>query len=46
MFLDPGTGSVKALLVEEDGGMQGEGTAPYAVSSPRPGWAESDPEDW
>ncbi len=44
--LDLGTGSVKALLMDEDGVMRGEGSASYAVSSPRPGWAESDPEEW
>ncbi len=44
--LDLGTGSVKALLIDEDGGARGEGSASYAVSSPRPRWAESDPEEW
>ncbi len=44
--LDLGTGSVKALLMDEDGGVRGEGSASYAVSSPHPGWAESDPEEW
>lgn len=44
--LDLGTGSVKALLLAEDGTVIGEGSAPYAVRSPRPGWAESRPEEW
>ena len=44
--LDLGTGSVKALLLSEDGAVVGEGSAPYPVRSSRPGWAESDPEDW
>ncbi|HEV2094833.1 MAG TPA: FGGY family carbohydrate kinase [Rubrobacter sp.] len=44
--LDLGTGSAKALLLAEDGVVLGEGSAPYAVRSPRPGWAESGPEDW
>ena len=44
--LDLGTGSAKALLLAEDGAVLGEGSAPYAVRSPRPGWAESRPEDW
>ncbi len=44
--LDLGTGSVKALLMAEDGGTLGEGTASYPVRAPRPGWAESSPEDW
>src|ERR671910_3653203 len=44
--LDLGTSSVKALLLTEDGAVLGEGSASYAVSAPRPGWAESSPEDW
>jgi xylulokinase len=44
--LDLGTSSVKALLMAEDGAILGEGAAPYAVRAPRPGWAESTPEDW
>ena len=44
--LDLGTSSVKALLLGEDGGTLGEASAPYPVRSPRPGWAESSPEDW
>src|SRR5215204_1344134 len=44
--LDLGTSSVKTLLLAEDGTVLGEGSAPYAVRAPRPGWAESSPEDW
>ena len=44
--LDLGTSSVKALLMEEGGTALGEGSAPYSVRAPRPGWAESSPEDW
>lgn len=44
--IDLGTSSVKALLLDETGAMLGEGAAGYAVSAPRPGWAESDPEEW
>jgi xylulokinase len=44
--LDLGTSSVKALLLAEDGAVFGEGAASYAVRAPRPGWAESYPEDW
>jgi len=44
--LDIGTGSAKVLLLGEDGGVLGQGSAPYAVRSPYPGWAESDPSDW
>jgi xylulokinase len=44
--LDLGTSSVKALLVGENGDAVGEGSAPYPVRAPRPGWAESSPEEW
>lgn len=44
--LDLGTGSVKALLLEEDGTPCGESSASYPVDSNRPGWAETSPEDW
>src|SRR5919202_6777601 len=44
--LDLGTSSVKALRLAEDGSVLGEGSASYAVRAPRPGWAESSPEDW
>src|SRR5215213_11801605 len=44
--LDLGTSSVKALLMQEDGDAVGAGSAPYPVRAPRPGWAESSPDDW
>ncbi|MGF1471068.1 MAG: xylulokinase [Rubrobacteraceae bacterium] len=44
--VDLGTGSVKVLLVDESGTLLGEGSAPYAVDSPRAGWAETSPEAW
>ena len=44
--LDLGTSSVKALLLDREGRELGEGSHPYAVRAPRPGWAESDPSDW
>src|SRR5215211_5165566 len=44
--LDLGTSSIKALLLAEDGAVLGEGSASYAVRAPRPGWAETSPEDW
>ena len=48
MFLgiDLGTSSVKALLVDEAGAVQGEGAADYPLHTPRPGWVEQDPADW
>lgn len=44
--LDIGTGSAKALVLAGDGKFLGRGAASYAVHSPYPGWAESDPRDW
>jgi xylulokinase len=44
--VDLGTSSVKAVLLDPDGHIVGEGSAPYEVSRPEPGWAESAPEDW
>ena len=43
--IDLGTGSVKAALVD-DGRVLAKRSRPYSVRSPRPGWAESDPEEW
>ena len=45
--LDIGTSAVKALAVdEEDGAMLARAEVEYPLSTPRPGWAEQDPEDW
>lgn len=44
--LDLGTGSAKALLIDSSGTIRGEGAASYTVRSPRPGWVESNPQDW
>ena len=44
--IDIGTSSAKAVLIDRDGVIAGQGTAPYEVRFPRPGWAESNPEDW
>jgi xylulokinase len=44
--LDLGTSSVKALLMGQNGDAVGEGSAPYEVRAPRPGWAESSPGGW
>ena len=32
--------------MEENGEAVGEGSAPYEVRAPRPGWAESSPSEW
>jgi xylulokinase len=44
--LDVGTSGVKALAVAEDGEIVGRAEVEYGLSTPKPGWAEQDPEDW
>lgn len=44
--LDLGTGGVRALLVSEAGEVVAAHSEEYPLSTPRPGWAEQDPEDW
>lgn len=44
--LDLGTGSLKALLLDQAAQVLAEASAAYPVLVPRPGWAESDPEGW
>jgi xylulokinase len=44
--LDVGTTAVKALAVDETGTVIARAEAGYPLSTPRPGWAEQDPEDW
>jgi xylulokinase len=45
--LDIGTTAVKALAVDEaDGTIVARCEVGYPLSTPRPGWAEQDPEDW
>ena len=44
--IDLGTQSVKVAAVDEAGSVVASAARPYAVSSPHPGWAESDPQAW
>lgn len=44
--IDLGTSGVKVLACSQDGTVLGTGTAGYSVQSPRPGWAETAPEEW
>src|SRR5256886_2392527 len=48
MFLgiDVGTSSLKAVVLDVDGSVVGTGSATYPVTTPQPGWAESDPQAW
>jgi xylulokinase len=44
--LDVGTSGVKALAVSAAGEIVGRAEHGYPLSTPRPGWAEQDPDDW
>jgi xylulokinase len=44
--LDVGTSGVKAVAITHDGEIVAETDESYALSTPQPGWAEQDPEDW
>ena len=44
--LDVGTSGVKAVAISPDGDVVARAEEEYALSIPRPGWAEQDPEDW
>jgi xylulokinase len=46
LAIDLGTGSVKALLIDETCKVLATASAPYPVSRPHDGWAEQDPNDW
>ena len=44
--IDVGTSSTKSVLLEESGTVVAIGQAEYDFETPRPGWAEQDPEVW
>lgn len=44
--LDIGTTSVKAIAVSPEGGLLASAEESYPLSTPRPGWAEQDPDSW
>ena len=44
--IDLGTQSVKVAAVDDEGRVMSSATRPYAVTSPHPGWAETDPAAW
>ena len=48
MFLgiDLGTSSVKAVVIDADGVLVAEASAPLSVSRPHPLWSEQDPAAW
>ena len=44
--LDVGTTGVKAIAVSETGEVIARAERGYPLLTPRPGWAEQDPEEW
>jgi xylulokinase len=44
--LDVGTTGLKALAVSASGEVLARSEREYPLSTPRPGWAEQDPDDW
>src|SRR5262245_40942836 len=44
--IDVGTSGTRALLIDEEGRVLGSATAEYPLETPRPGWAEQQPELW
>jgi xylulokinase len=44
--IDIGTSGVKAVVIDTDGGIIGQGTSPLRVSRPQSLWSEQDPHDW
>ena len=44
--LDVGTSGVKGIAISADGELLASAEEPYPLSTPHPGWAEQDPEDW
>lgn len=44
--IDIGTGGARALVIDEEGSVRGSATSDYPLLTPRPLWAEQNPEDW
>jgi xylulokinase len=44
--IDVGTSGVKGLAIDPQGAVLALAEADYPLSTPRPGWAEQDPDDW
>ncbi|MDZ7801971.1 MAG: xylulokinase [Trueperaceae bacterium] len=44
--IDLGTSSVKVVAVDANGRIAARASRAYALDTPRPGWAEQDPESW
>ncbi len=46
MGIDVGTTGTKTLLIDESGDIVASATHEYPMYTPRPQWAEQEPEDW
>jgi xylulokinase len=44
--LDVGTTGVKAVAISPEGRLLAEAESAYSLATPKPGWAEQDPDDW
>ena len=44
--IDIGTSGTKCLACDEEGHIEASSVQEYPLYTPRPGWAEQDPEDW
>ncbi|MGH2871346.1 MAG: FGGY family carbohydrate kinase, partial [Solirubrobacteraceae bacterium] len=44
--IDVGTSAVKGLAIDRSGAVLASADQSYPLSTPRPGWAEQDPEEW
>ena len=44
--IDVGTTSTRALVIDEQGAVLASSAAEYPLATPRPNWAEQEPEDW
>ena len=44
--IDIGTSGVKGIVIDEDGVTVASATEEYPLSTPKPNWAEQNPEDW
>jgi xylulokinase len=44
--VDVGTTGVKAIRIDADGAVLARAEEEYPLSTPQPGWAEQDPDDW
>jgi len=44
--LDVGTSGAKCIMIDENGKVVASSTQEYPLYTPRPGWAEQNPEDW